>query len=75
MPTLRNATDPGALLTEEAMAEVSTTLGWMLERMQERNRHFAVLRSYYQGRPPMPWVHAKAESMYRLLLKQAVLVV
>lgn len=66
-----NLTDPRALLDDDALADVNAIVGFMLERMEVRNRHFATLRAYYGGDPPMPWVHAKAQAMYRSLMQQA----
>lgn len=63
--------DPLALLDDDQLRELNTTVNFMMERMEERNRHFATLRSYYIGNPPTPWVHEKAALRYQELLKQA----
>lgn len=66
-----NLLDPDALLDEDQLRELNSVVSFMLERMEERNRGFATMRSYYTGQPPMPWVHSKAAGMYRELVKQA----
>jgi hypothetical protein len=66
-----NLIDPQAILDDSARMELSSTLSFMLERMEDRNRRTSVLRDYLNGRPPMPWVHSKAASAYRKLIEQA----
>lgn len=63
--------DPEGLLDDDQHRQLADTIGYMLERMRLRNAEFRTLRSYYDGHPPMPWVHAKARSAYRALVQQA----
>lgn len=63
--------DSGFPLAEGELRALSLVLGDMLERQRLRNDGFRALMRYYEGDPPMPWVHSKARERYRDLIKQS----